>query len=70
MKDYRYNFSDINHNYCYFSFNPLNISAVKKTPIKIKNSPTNPLVPGNPIAPNVKIINKTAYLGITDTKPP
>ena len=39
-------------------------------PNKIKNSPTNPVVPGRPTAPNVNIINKIAYLGITETKPP
>ena len=41
-----------------------------KAAIKIKNSPTNPLVPGNPKAAKVNTINKIAYLGITVTIPP
>ena len=41
-----------------------------KTPTKTKNSPTNPLVPGNPMAPNEKIINISEYFGIMFTNPP
>ena len=41
-----------------------------KVPIKIKNSPINPLVPGKPIAPRVNIINTIAYFGIIETMPP
>ena len=52
----------------------LAITATKKlslnAPIKIKNSPTNPLVPGRPKAANVNNINKTEYLGIILTIPP
>ena len=41
-----------------------------KIPIKIKISPTKPLVPGKPNAANVKIVNITANLGVIFTKPP
>ena len=36
----------------------------------IKNSPTNPLVPGSPTAASVNTINNIAYLGIGLTSPP
>ena len=39
-------------------------------PIKIKNSPIKPLVPGNPNAAKVNIINKIEYFGIILTSPP
>ena len=52
----------------------LAITATKKlslkAPIKIKNSPINPLVPGNPNAANVNNINKIEYFGIIETIPP
>ena len=52
----------------------LDITATKKfslnAPIKIKNSPTKPLVPGKPKAAKVNIINKTEYLGTILTIPP
>ena len=52
----------------------LAITATKKlslnAPIKIKNSPTKPLVPGKPNAANVNSINKTEYFGTILTIPP
>ena len=52
----------------------LAITATKKlslnAPIKIKNSPIKPLVPGNPNAARVNNINRIEYLGITETRPP
>ncbi len=39
-------------------------------PIKIKNSPIKPVVPGSPRAPSVNTIKTIAYLGIMETKPP
>ena len=52
----------------------LAITATKKlslkTPIKIKNSPMKPLVPGKPSAAKVNNINKIEYFGIMVTIPP
>ena len=52
----------------------LAIIATKKlslnAPIKIKNSPIKPLVPGNPNAAKVNSINNIEYFGITETRPP
>ena len=52
----------------------LAITATKKlslnAAIKIKNSPTKPLVPGKPNAASVNNINKTEYFGIILTIPP
>ena len=41
-----------------------------KKPIKIKNSPTKPLVPGKPKAAKVNSMNKIEYFGIILTIPP
>ena len=43
----------------------LNLNAPKI----VKNSPTNPLVPGKPIEASVNNINTIAYRGILLTKP-
>ena len=52
----------------------LAIAATKKlflnVPIKIKNSPIKPVVPGKPKDPKTNTINKIEYFGITFTKPP
>ena len=49
-------------------------TATKKlslnAPIKIKNSPTKPLVPGRPRAANVNIIKRIEYFGTIVTIPP
>ena len=45
-------------------------NEIVKVPTKIKNSPTKPLVPGNPSAAKTKIINTKAYFGIIFTNPP
>ena len=52
----------------------LAITATKKlslnAPIKIRNSPTKPLVPGKPNEAKTNTINKTEYLGTIVTIPP
>ena len=41
-----------------------------KTPSKLKNSPTKPMVSGKPMLARVAIKNTSAYFGITLARPP
>ena len=43
---------------------------MENSAIIVKNSPINPLVPGNPIEAKTKNINTIEYFGILLTKPP
>ena len=46
------------------------LTLKEKKEIKIKISPTNPLVPGKPILLKIKIKKIIEKIGITLTKPP
>ncbi len=44
--------------------------SVRYAPMRTRNSPTNPLVPGTPMLENVTMVSITANIGTTRAMPP